>query len=113
RDGVQTCALPIYPRGTGLLRRGGGGPRGRWHDRSAMTSSPGNEARESTVRAPTIRASLDILAAASLWGGMYVVSAATFERIPPVTLGFLRLVVGAAALLILFRGRPGLGAAAP
>jgi drug/metabolite transporter (DMT)-like permease len=69
--------------------------------------------REATVRAPTFRASLDILAAASLWGGMYVVSAATFDHIPPITLGFLRLAVGAAVLLLVFRGRPGLGAASP
>ena len=63
------------------------------------------------ARAPTVRAALDILAAASLWGGMYVVSAATFERIPPVTLGLLRLLVGAALLTLIFRGRPGLGEA--
>ena len=59
-------------------------------------------------RRPTVGASLDILAAASLWGGMYVVSAATFDRIPPVTLGLLRLVVGALVLLVVFRGRPAL-----
>ena len=56
-------------------------------------------------------ASLDLLAAASLWGGMYVVSAATFDAIPPVTLGLLRLLVGAGVLLVVFRGRMGLGAA--
>jgi len=66
---------------------------------------------QAASRQPTVRSALDILAAASLWGGMYVVSAATFERIPPVTLGLLRLLVGAAVLTIVFRGRPGLGAA--
>jgi drug/metabolite transporter (DMT)-like permease len=60
---------------------------------------------------PAARAALDIVAAASLWGGMYVVSSATFAHIPPVTLGFLRLVVGAAVLLVVFGGRPRLGGA--
>lgn len=62
-------------------------------------------------RRPTVRSALDVLAAASLWGGMYVVSAATFERIPPITLGLLRLLVGAVVLAVVFRGRPGLGSA--
>jgi drug/metabolite transporter (DMT)-like permease len=69
----------------------------------ATTSGPDRRA--------TTRSALDVLTAAALWGGMYVVSAATFERIPPVTLGLLRLVVGAAVLLVVFRGRPGRGAA--
>ena len=62
-------------------------------------------------RRPSPAAALDLLAAAALWGGMYVVSSATFAAIPPVTLGLLRLVVGAAVLLLVFRGRPGLGSA--
>jgi drug/metabolite transporter (DMT)-like permease len=49
----------------------------------------------------------DLLAAAALWGGMYVVSAGTFSRIPPLTLGLLRLVVGVAALAMVFRFRLG------
>lgn len=56
----------------------------------------------------SLGASLDVLAAASLWGGMYVVSKATFDAIPPVTLGVVRLVVAAVVLLIAFRGRLGL-----
>ncbi|MFB6133827.1 MAG: DMT family transporter, partial [Halanaeroarchaeum sp.] len=37
--------------------------------------------------------------AASLWGGMYVVSKWGFAAIPPVTLSFLRIALGAATLL--------------
>ncbi|RKD97494.1 DMT family transporter [Halopiger aswanensis] len=43
------------------------------------------------------------LAAAVLWGGLYVVSMWGFESIPPVTLAFLRIVVGAAVLLLVVR----------
>lgn len=43
------------------------------------------------------------LTAAALWGGMYVVSKWTFSVIPPVTLGFLRVALGAAALLVVVR----------
>ncbi|WP_137286291.1 DMT family transporter [Halorussus salinisoli] len=43
------------------------------------------------------------LAAASLWGGMYVVSKWGFSAIPPVTLGFLRVALGAVALLVVVR----------
>lgn len=49
----------------------------------------------------------DLLGAAALWGGMYVVSAATFTRIPPITLGLLRLVVGVAVLALALRLRLG------
>ncbi|HEY3523548.1 MAG TPA: DMT family transporter [Candidatus Limnocylindrales bacterium] len=52
---------------------------------------------------------VDLLAAAALWGGMYVVSAGTFSRIPPVTLGLLRLVVGVVVLAVALRFRVGLG----
>ncbi|MBP1921122.1 drug/metabolite transporter (DMT)-like permease [Halorubrum alkaliphilum] len=38
------------------------------------------------------------LVAAGLWGGMYVVSKWGFTLIPPVTLGFLRVVLGASVL---------------
>ncbi|WP_416838192.1 DMT family transporter [Haloferax sp. DFSO52] len=38
------------------------------------------------------------LLAAALWGGMYVVSKWGFDAIPPLTLAFLRIVLGAAAL---------------
>ena len=40
------------------------------------------------------------LAAAALWGGMYVVSKWGFTVIPPLTLGFLRVVLGGGALWI-------------
>ena len=42
---------------------------------------------------------------------MYVVSAGTFDAIPPLTLGVLRLVIGVAVLAAVFRGRLGLAAA--
>jgi drug/metabolite transporter (DMT)-like permease len=62
-------------------------------------------------RAPSRGAALDLLAAAALWGGMYVVSAGTFDAIPPLTLGVLRLAIGVAVLAVAFRGRLGLAGA--
>ncbi|WP_254832923.1 DMT family transporter [Haloglomus salinum] len=51
------------------------------------------------------------LAAAALWGGMYVVSKWSFEFVPPVTLGFLRVALGGVALWLGLRAvtllRPG------
>ncbi|QLG63010.1 DMT family transporter [Halorarum salinum] len=41
--------------------------------------------------------------AAALWGGMYVVSKWGFESIPPVTLAFLRVLLGAVTLLLVVR----------
>ncbi|WP_345779809.1 DMT family transporter [Halosolutus halophilus] len=43
------------------------------------------------------------LAAAALWGGLYVVSKWGFDAVPPLTLAFLRVVVGAMALLVVVR----------
>ena len=43
------------------------------------------------------------LAAATLWGGMYVVSEWSFDAVPPVTLGFLRVAVAVVALLFVVR----------
>ncbi|EMA47197.1 DMT family transporter [Halobiforma nitratireducens] len=43
------------------------------------------------------------LAAAALWGGLYVVSKWGFDSVPPLTLAFLRVAVGAAALLVVVR----------
>ncbi len=40
------------------------------------------------------------LAAAALWGGMFVVSKWSFTLVPPVTLGFFRVALGAAALWV-------------
>ena len=68
---------------------------------AAGSTAPG----VASIARPT--ATLDLVAAAALWGGMYVVSAGTFDRIPPLTLGLLRLVVGIAVLGIAFRGRFG------
>ena len=51
------------------------------------------------------RSALAALAAAALWGGMYVVSKDTFSRIPPVTLGALRLLVAGAALALILGTR--------
>jgi drug/metabolite transporter (DMT)-like permease len=45
------------------------------------------------------------LLAAGIWGGMYVVSKWGFARVPPLTLGLLRVCLGAAALLVAVRGR--------
>lgn len=43
------------------------------------------------------------LLAAALWGGMYVVSKWGFGAIPPLTLAFVRVVLGAATLFVLVR----------
>nr|WP_252701367.1 EamA family transporter [Natronosalvus vescus] len=43
------------------------------------------------------------LAAAAFWGGLYVVSKWGFASIPPVTLAFARVAVGAATLLVVVR----------
>lgn len=43
------------------------------------------------------------LAAAALWGGLYVVSKWGFDAVPPVTLAFLRVLVGGTALLVVIR----------
>lgn len=45
------------------------------------------------------------LFAAILWGGMYVVSKWGFHAIPPLTLAFLRVVLGAVVLLMLVHVR--------
>ncbi|MEY7849635.1 DMT family transporter [Natrarchaeobius sp. A-rgal3] len=43
------------------------------------------------------------LAAAGLWGGLYVVSMWGFDAVPPITLAFFRIAVGAAVLLVVVR----------
>ncbi len=43
------------------------------------------------------------LGAAALWGGMYVVSKWGFQTIPPVTLAFLRVLLGAVTLVLILR----------
>lgn len=73
--------------------RAGDGP-GRDILRPAMPTTP--------TRAD---AAASALGAAALWGGMYVVSKDTFARIPPITLGALRLVVAGLALALVLGGR--------
>ncbi|WP_324662650.1 DMT family transporter [Haloarcula sediminis] len=55
------------------------------------------------------------LAAAALWGGMYVVSKWSFALVPPVTMGFFRVALGAGALWFGLRvaGTNGHGAQRP
>lgn len=57
----------------------------------------------------TLRAGVDPLLASCLWGGMYVVSRASFGAIPPVTLAALRVTVGGLTLWVALRiaGRRG------
>ena len=57
------------------------------------------------ARAATRSALADLSVAAALWGGLYVVSARTFDAIPPATLTLLRLGIGVAALLLVGRVR--------
>ncbi len=63
--------------------------------------SRGSAPRHHVSRAPTV----DLAVAASLWGGLYVISAATFEAIPPATLTLIRLALGVAVLLFYARVR--------
>jgi drug/metabolite transporter (DMT)-like permease len=49
------------------------------------------------------------LAAAAIWGGMYVVSKVVLEVLPPFTLLTLRLILGAAALGLILLLRPRMG----
>ncbi len=56
---------------------------------------------------------IDLAIAAGLWGGLYAISSATFSTIPPITLNALRLAVGVAVLLIVFRGDLGFRRTAP
>jgi drug/metabolite transporter (DMT)-like permease len=46
------------------------------------------------------------LLAAALWGGMYVVSRLTFDSIPPITLGLVRVLIGVAVLGLVLRRVP-------
>ena len=70
---------------------------------SASPASPSRSAAGRLLSAYLF--ALAPLAAAALWGGLYVVSRWGFESIPPVTLAFLRVAVGAAALLAVVRWR--------
>ncbi len=55
-----------------------------------------------------IRGAIYGLAAASIWGGMYVVSDVVFKTIPPFTLLAIRLLMGAAVLGLVAWRRSGL-----
>ncbi|MFB6132801.1 MAG: DMT family transporter [Halanaeroarchaeum sp.] len=52
---------------------------------------------------PDRRDALGPLGAAALWGGMYVVSKWGFSAIPPATLAFLRVGIGALTLYVIVR----------
>lgn len=52
------------------------------------------------------------LGASCLWGGMYVVSKASFASIPPITLGLFRLLIGGLTLMGLLWIRSIIGARA-
>jgi drug/metabolite transporter (DMT)-like permease len=67
------------------------------------TSIPADAGVQHPAARSTLRASLDPLLASCLWGGMYVVSRATFAAIPPVTLGALRVVIGGLTLALALR----------
>ncbi|HEU5440959.1 MAG TPA: DMT family transporter [Ktedonobacterales bacterium] len=60
-------------------------------------------AGEQTAAGARLGAGLAPLLASCLWGGMYVVSRASFGSIPPVTLAALRVVIGGLALAIALR----------
>jgi len=62
-----------------------------------------NTAATVPARRSTLRAGVDPLLASCLWGGMYVVSRASFGAIPPVTLAALRVVVGGLTLWVALR----------
>ena len=73
------------------------------HDIATSISQP-----HADIRPSVLREGIAPLLASCLWGGMYVVSRASFGAIPPVTLAALRVVIGGAALALalrLMRGR--------
>src|SRR2546429_6738897 len=68
----------------------------------SMSSSATSQSRDHHHHAAhRSMAGLAPLGASCLWGGMYVVSKASFANIPPVTLGLLRLLIGSITLSIL------------
>ncbi len=56
----------------------------------------------------TVLGLLSGLAAASIWGGMYVVSKVVLDVIPPFTLITIRLLLGGAVIWLVLLGRGGL-----
>jgi drug/metabolite transporter (DMT)-like permease len=66
-----------------------------------MSAAPAaNVAATMPAKRSTLRAGMDPLLASCLWGGMYVVSRASFGAIPPVTLAALRVAVGGLTLWV-------------
>ena len=59
---------------------------------------------------PSLPALIAGLTAASIWGGMYVVSKVVLEVIPPFTLLTIRLLLGVVilAFVVFLRGKPSL-----
>jgi drug/metabolite transporter (DMT)-like permease len=78
--------------------------------RSDGSTSAGPESAGTARSLGRYAFALGPLAAAALWGGMYVVSKWSFAFVPPVTLGFLRVALGAAAL---WTGRRVIGRSEP
>jgi drug/metabolite transporter (DMT)-like permease len=67
-----------------------------------------------TRQAPSpLREGLAPLLASCLWGGMYIVSRASFGAIPPLTLAALRVTVGALTLALVLRLRTARAARGP
>lgn len=66
-------------------------------------ASPTASTSQQETRTAILRAGLDPLLASCLWGGMYVVSRASFGAIPPITLGALRVVLGGLTLALALR----------
>src|SRR5690242_14789016 len=64
---------------------------------TAAASAPRQRARIGGV------VGLAPLLAACLWGGMYVASRASFDAIPPITLGLLRVCIGGLTLWLALR----------
>jgi drug/metabolite transporter (DMT)-like permease len=67
---------------------------------TARASTPAQGARRAGIRGFV---GLAPLLAACLWGGMYVVSRASFDTIPPITLGLLRVIIGGLTLWLALR----------
>ena len=75
----------------------------------AITDAPDETPALTRTRSRFGLAGLAPLLAACLWGGMYVVSRASFDAIPPITLGLLRVIIGGLTLwlaLVLTASQP-------
>jgi drug/metabolite transporter (DMT)-like permease len=72
------------------------------HEQAAEATSAADTARGAPARVRGL-VGLAPLLAACLWGGMYVVSRASFDAIPPITLGLLRVIIGGLTLWLALR----------